>query len=275
VSSWSHGCRRACKGGDFDAVSVSILEAKRFEQSIGWTPPWDYTDGLRLASAKGYEKIIDLLIDHGAQINQSGMQSGPALCEASCSGHLGALRTLIRRNADIHVKGNSNPADALQLACLNGHVNIVKELLLRGAKIEDPGWYGTPLQAASQNGHNRVVKILIRKGAKVNVRGKQNSALDLAAAGDHAEVVNTLMLNKAKVNAQEGYYGNALQHASINMAAIEMGHTKLVKVLLDHGATVSESVVWAADYADGRRDDIVSMLCSKLGYGSLQEMERS
>jgi ankyrin repeat protein len=297
VSSWSHDCREACKGGDFDAVLVSILEAKRFEQSIGWTPQWDYTDGLRLASAEGHEKIIDLLLDHGAQINQSGMQSGPALCEASCNGHLGALRTLIRRNADIHAKGNFNPADALQLACLNGHVNIVKELLLRGAKIEDPGWYGTPLQAASQNGHNRVVQILIRKGAKVNVRGKQNSALHLAAAGDHAEIVNTLILNKAKVNAKEGYYGNALQHASVNncidaveellaggayvdaegghcgsalKAACEMGHTEVVKLLLDHGATVSSSVALAADYAG--HDDIVLSLCSKLGYGSIEEM---
>jgi ankyrin repeat protein len=302
VSSWSRDFREACKGGDFDAVSGSILEAKRFEQSVGWTPQMTYTDGLWLASAKGHEKIIDLLLDHGAEINQPSMQSGPALCEASRNGHLDALRTLIRRNADIHAKGTFLPANALQLACLNGHVDIVEELLRSGAEIEGPGSYGTPLQAASQNGHNRVVQILIRKGAIVNVGGKQYSALDLAAAGDHAEVVNTLIVNKAKVNAKEGYYGNALQHASINncidaveellaggahvdakgghhgsalLAACEMGHTKLVRVLLDHGATVSESVVSAADHAYVRRDEIVSMLCSKLGYGSLEEMERS
>jgi ankyrin repeat protein len=298
-SSWSRDFQEACKGGDFDAVSSSILKAPRFGQSMGWTLQSTYTNGLWLASAQGHENIIDLLLDHGAEINYScsWAQRRPALCEASWNGHLGTLRTLIRRNADIHAKGNFDPADALQLACLKGHVNIVRELLLRGAKIEEPGWYGTPLQAASQNGHNRVVQILIREGAKVNVAGKQDSALYLAAADDRAEVVNTLILNKAKVNAKEGYYGNALQHASVNncidaveellaggahvdaegghhgsalKAACEMGHIKLVEVLLDHGATIGVSAASAADYAG--HDDIVLMLCSKLGYGSLDAM---
>jgi hypothetical protein len=49
-----------------------------------------------------------------------------------------------------------------------------------------------------------------------------------------------------------------------------MGHTKLVEVLLDHRATIGVSAALAADYAG--HDDIVLLLCSKLGYGSLAAM---
>jgi ankyrin repeat protein len=296
---WHRHFEEACKDGDLEGVLHSVSQTKDFEHRKGWDSQAAYTIGLEVAAAEGHEKIVDLLFDRGAEINHSIMKSGPALCAAARNGHLDVLETLIHKGANIHAKSSFNPADALQLACFNGHVDIVKRLLRCGAKIEDAGWHGTPLCAASRRGHNRVVQILLRNKARVHTMGSQSSALYLAAGEGHAEVVNTLILHKAKVNAKEGYYGSALQYASVNDcidaaeellaggarvnqkgghhgsalgAACALGHKGMVKLLLDNGATYDIQTTMQAHHAYD--DEIVEMICSKSGFVDLDAMIR-
>jgi ankyrin repeat protein len=62
------------------------------------------------------------------------------------------------------------PIDA---AALNGHVEVVGELLNRGARIDDGGEFDlTLIYAAAENGHVDVVRELLNRGANMDIRYK-------------------------------------------------------------------------------------------------------
>jgi ankyrin repeat protein len=57
------------------------------------------------------------------------------------------------------------------LASLNGHTDVVKLLLDRGAKIDLQRSDGaTALIVAAQNGHEEVIKILLERGADRGIK---------------------------------------------------------------------------------------------------------
>ncbi|KAK4220982.1 ankyrin repeat-containing domain protein, partial [Podospora fimiseda] len=71
--------------------------------------------------------------------------------------------------------------NALQAASSEGHQEIVKLLLDKGADVNaQGGFYGNALQAASSEGHQQIVKLLLDKGADVNAHG---SSQEVAGAG--------------------------------------------------------------------------------------------
>jgi ankyrin repeat protein len=70
---------------------------------------------------------------------------------------------------------------------------------------------------------------LLEKGAEVNAQGGfYGNALQAASLRGHVEIVQRLLEEGAEVNAQGGRYGNALQAAS------EGGHVEIVQVLQKH-----------------------------------------
>ena len=88
------------------------------------------------------------------------------------------------------------------------------------------------LMIASQNGHTEVVKLLLGKGAQVNMQENSGwSALMIASENGHTEVVKLLL---EKVNMQINYGLSALY------LAVKGQHTQSVMVLFQHGAKVSK-----------------------------------
>ncbi|CAG5179642.1 uncharacterized protein ALTATR162_LOCUS9388 [Alternaria atra] len=72
-----------------------------------------------------------------------------------------------------------------------------------------------PLLLAAENGHKQVVKLLVDKGADVNAQGgRYGNALYAASYRGHEAVVRQLLDKGAEINAQGGYFSNALQAAS-------------------------------------------------------------
>ena len=66
--------------------------------------------------------------------------------------------------------------------------------------------YGTTLHAASLEGHQEVVKILLDKGADVNTQGGfYGDALQAASKGGHQEVIQILLDKGAKADVQHEY----------------------------------------------------------------------
>jgi|SRR5579872_4187629 len=83
----------------------------------------------------------------------------------------------------------SNGKTALALAAKGGHLLVVKELLMRCAKVNLPACGGvTALMLAAEGGYLDIVRELIKYGAKVN-----KTALKLAIKNGHSEVVHELL----------------------------------------------------------------------------------
>merc|ERR1712008_568448 len=104
--------------------------------------------------------------------------------------------------------GLVNPSDSLGLsvlhiACINGHLEIVKEICM---DLDDKNpitinHNSTPLQLAAQGGHFEIVKYLHDIGSDMFIKNKNKfTALDIARQKNHKSVVAYLtssVINKA------------------------------------------------------------------------------
>ncbi|KAH0556063.1 hypothetical protein GP486_005995, partial [Trichoglossum hirsutum] len=153
-----------------------------------------YGSALQAASASGYNAIVRLLLERGADTDAKGGQYGSALQAASAGGYDATVRLLMEWGADIDAKGGQY-GRALQAASAGGHEDVVRFLLEVGdADINaQGGQYGSALQAASAGGYNTVVRLLLERGADVNAQGGQyGSALQAALIKDHQIIVRIL-----------------------------------------------------------------------------------
>ena len=86
------------------------------------------------AAVQGYEEVVVVLLDAGANIDFREQQTGAtALTDAIRKGHVKVARILISRGADVNVRlkdGNS----PLSWARIGGYTEVEKLLLKAGAK---------------------------------------------------------------------------------------------------------------------------------------------
>jgi ankyrin repeat protein len=186
------------------------------------------------ASINGHDRVVQLLLERGADVNAQGGEYGNALQAACDRGHVKIAQMLLERGADVNAQGGEY-GNALQAACDRGHVKIAQMLLERGADVNAQGGeYGNALQAACDTGHNKIAQMLLERGADVNAQGERyGNALQAVCDRGHDKIAQMLLERGANVNAQGGRYGNALQ------AACNRGHVKIAQMLLERGADVN------------------------------------
>lgn len=94
------------------------------------------------ACESGNIKLVELLLDCGANINAAGHEQGyTSLINAAKFGNLEMVKLLVERQADINVSTKLG-LTSLMWAAANGHIEVVKELLKNGADpafIDDQG----------------------------------------------------------------------------------------------------------------------------------------
>ena len=146
-------------------------------------------------SALDYAKTAEikaLLIKHGAKPGAEFVNTrlNSEIIEAATKGNLQKVKQLIENLADVNAL-NKNGYTALMFASLNGHTDIVKLLIEKGANI-DAGINlenETALMFSSKNGHIDVVKTLLEKGADVKIRDSASrTAVDYAKTPEMREL---------------------------------------------------------------------------------------
>jgi hypothetical protein len=155
---------------------------------------------LHLAAQIGSKEIVQLLIDHGA-------------------------------NIDASEGGFTTP---LHYAVSGGYTDIVQLLLERGTDIRAVGQGGrSPLHSAAQHGNTPILKLLLQHGAHINANDSNGLAsMHLAACYGHQEAVTSLIQSGADVNAMDNGGKTPLHYA------IENKHEKVIKILLVAGAAL-------------------------------------
>ncbi|MGA3160875.1 MAG: ankyrin repeat domain-containing protein [Terracidiphilus sp.] len=169
------------------------------------------------------------------------------LIEAANNGYTELVRSLLRCNVDVNVKGDKG-FTPLHCAAQRGHRDVVSLLLTSNANVNAKRNDGsTPLHVAAQSGHKAIVELLLSSNSDVNARdNKGHIPLHLAVSKrkegmpvfwaeweDHKAVVDLLISNKADVNDKDndGY-------TPLHLAAGE-GCVDLVKLLLANKADVN------------------------------------
>jgi hypothetical protein len=121
------------------------------------------------------------------------------------NGHLRVVEELLQLGADIEDKSN-NGKTALHWACHWGHYPVVKFLVEKGANISTQDVTGmTPLMSATLNKHVVVVKYLLLKGANASVVNHyQTTALMIAKNANHEKLIGILEdhLSQTKGNGE-------------------------------------------------------------------------
>ncbi|KAK1654619.1 ankyrin repeat-containing domain protein, partial [Colletotrichum phormii] len=99
-----------------------------------WTsrgkPGFSFGKSLQLASKRGHEKVVRLLIQSGARVNDLGGTRMPALYKASLLGNSDAVQSFLDGGVDIHARFPGGKfTSALAAACKGGNIRIVELLM--------------------------------------------------------------------------------------------------------------------------------------------------
>lgn len=241
-----------------------------------WAPVWECGSVLHTACYEGDLPLVELLLDHGADVH-SRCGVFDSVLQAAC-GHpwmvpnIQILKLLLDCGVNINAQGGKY-GTALQAACFCGaetpndvtkRVAIVQSLLDHGAEVNlEGGEYGTALQAAcaTSSGGFDTVRLLLERGANIHfVGGKYGNAWHAAAQNardnlDNFQLLQLLHEHGAKVNhvLPETYpYATAL-HAVLsqrwfteygrankwNIDALQATWASEIQLLLDLGADVN------------------------------------
>ena len=127
-------------------------------------------------------------------INAQGGEYGNALQAASYRGHEKVVQILLDKGADINAQGGRY-GNALQAASYRGDENVVRLLLNHGAVVNRKDIQGrTPFHLASAGGRMKTVEILSSFGSDPNVIDTQGrDCLHHAASRGSVEIVNWLL----------------------------------------------------------------------------------
>lgn len=225
------------------------------------------------AVVAGSEKMIQLLLNHGAELTFEGavIIGDVETVRRSVTGVAGPVNRLRSMVSSKHRVGVNafgiGGCPILLRAAGRGHTEVVKVLLDNGA---DPNlrsnWTGcgTALSAAARNGHTTIVKMLLDKGADVNYAEPfDHKPLYAAVYSNSVETVKILLERNAQVKAgsrttPEQRAANVMPFqnppapsrrgpsaATLLQIAGWRGNPEMIKLLKDHGAEITSLTIAA------------------------------
>ncbi|XP_016935686.1 protein fem-1 homolog CG6966 [Drosophila suzukii] len=217
---------------------------------------------LVISCRNGHYDIVEYLLTKcRANVEQVGsvsfdgepIEDAPPLWCAAAAGHLGIVKMLVRRGANVNstTRTNSTP---LRAACFDGHYEIVKYLVHHGADFEVANRHGhTCLMIACYKGHFRIAQYLLSLNADVNrCSVKGNTALHDCAESGSLQILQLLLKHGATMDVD--FYG-----MTPLLAASVTGHMPIVEHLITLPCVSRESRIHAlellgATYVDRKRD---------------------
>jgi ankyrin repeat protein len=137
-----------------------------------------------------------------------------------------AIRRWVVAGADVNCSSSNGRTTALMRAAELGDVQLVELLIRRGARIDAGKPYATPLYFAVSSGHEEAALTLLKRGAGANARSMAgDTVLMWAAANGRPRLVKALLDAGASVSAND----DTMQTA--RSAASRAGHRDIVRML--------------------------------------------
>ena len=179
---------------DSHAFTGTRLTSKHMEKSGA---------SLALATKSNYYKIVKLLVDAGVDINYQDEHGESALHVAARFGHDECAAILLQGSTDQMM--NVELAEVyygwtpLFIACVDGHMSIVKLLLSHGAdatKMDQSGW--SPQEHAALRGHLLIAKYLAQFSPPPSLRSSPDLTAQNAVSKLKSSLIDRRSNNVAK-----------------------------------------------------------------------------
>jgi ankyrin repeat protein len=151
--------REAVRATDVTAVRSAIVNNARVDLADpqGFTP-------LIWAAREGYDAIVTLLLEHGADPNQNDVwMRANAGHKAAFWGRAGALRLLAAHGLNLDAQGGYNGYTALHDAVAGKHYEAARLLIEAGARTDIPGHDGkTARDLAQTSNAAQLIALVVR-----------------------------------------------------------------------------------------------------------------
>lgn len=259
----------AAEGGSLEVVKLLAEAAK---EDAGYLDTWSETGftAMIIAAAQGNSKVVEYLLEAGADPNAVHENGVTALMYAASNNYVDVLELLLKTgNVEIDAK-HTNGGTALLEATTAGAADATRVLIEKGAAFDLQDNDGvTPLMAVGsqtkKEAHAAVLDALKAKYSgqalidHINLFSYSGgSAVMFAAAAGNADLVKDLIdlgadikaiaratpdyLEKLEKSVEEGTYQGDEPHVdgltALSVAA-QGGHLKTVEVLLESGVDVN------------------------------------
>jgi hypothetical protein len=130
---------------------------------------------LHCACAKGYNNVVMVLLEHGAQVHGKDLEA------ATSHGHASTVTILLEHNVDLHCEGTEA---CLYVAAKKGLFEMVRMLLDAGMDVHQAT--PAPIIGAVESEHTGIFWLLVERGARLDdpevvgeaVRTAESSGLD-------------------------------------------------------------------------------------------------
>ena len=215
----------AVESGDYETVSLLLDAGANADDITRGTP------AILRAASLGHEKIVEVLLNHNADVNVQNPSGQTCLHEAVLGDHIAIVHELLANSADIHTQ-DQDGWTALECAVAVYNVAIAEVLIGRGADVNrsnDGGW--TPLHIAAEYADDKIMTMLLEGGAEVNAENSSSStSLFSAVWARSLPCVKSLLAHGASVAKLNNMGSTVLDEA------IESGDKDIIEWLLDHNA---------------------------------------
>ncbi|EPS39617.1 hypothetical protein H072_6587 [Dactylellina haptotyla CBS 200.50] len=199
---------------------------------------------LNVAAGTGNTQLVQLLLKHGANIDDTCGGEGTALYTAAGAGALATVRMLLRAGAGVNLE-SGDKCTALHNACARdvadvgerNHIEMVRLLLGSGANVKiRGGHYGDVVQAAVEGGaegnggpgYIGTLNLLLQYGADIHyMGGVYKSALNAAVFCGNSEAARLLIGLGAEINDE------------IFVNAIESKRKQIIPLLIARGVNIN------------------------------------
>jgi hypothetical protein len=284
---WLHGTVKDANGAMIPGANVTIRNERTNETQITtsdgegaygvWVSPGESYHVLvespgfvnveleHVTAARILEGALDAELDSSEAVNGGAMITMvylQPLVKAAFEDDVPQIRELLRRGADVNQ--SENGTTALELAVGHGNLDLVRLLLQSGASVTRTNESGmTILFWLNRSDEHELLQLLLQAGADVNHRNQDgNTALIYAAYADDGEFIRILIDAGAMIDLQNSDGETAL------MVAAHNGNRETVKMLLAAGANVSLRNVHGQDamqLAEGNKHEEICALLEAAG----------
>jgi ankyrin repeat protein len=261
--------------GALNLVEVEIRKLPSLVTETTIMKQEDNISLLHIATGKSDRSMLNLLLEHGADVNAPGVEYPTLTClrKAILRGSLSMVQALLDAGAD--------PTSHLQCALLEYRCSqdMIETMLTHGP-FSHPTYWSAELSAALYHARYRtytvVEKLLSERLATVTDELASSNEEVMAHSHGHAfgAVCSYGNMDMFEVFIKHGI----LHHSSLVVAAFfkaaYFGHEEIVRQLLDHGVEVDQwfehkqdTAMSALGVASGQgHGDIVSLLLDRKAY---------